>query len=272
MIGLRCRVACLAVIFLLLAYPPVCGRADSLPAPEMLTYRVIDSYPHDTGAYTQGLVVDQGIMYEGTGLNGRSTLRRVDIDSGRVLQVYSLPAQFFGEGITVWGDRLIQLTWKSGFGFVYSKTTFKLERVFTLQGEGWGLTSDARHLIVSDGTAVLRFLDPITFAEQKRITVLDGHGPVTMLNELEYIDGRIFANVYETDQIVIIDPESGRVSARADLAGLRRELPAGNQAEALNGIAYDALSGKLYVTGKLWPRLFHISLVPAGQQPGKNGR
>ena len=225
-------------------------------------YRVLQAFPHDRRAFTQGLVMTDGVLYEGTGLNGRSSLRRVDLETGAVLQSRELPRQYFGEGITVLGSNIIQLTWRSGVGFIYDRDTFARQRTFTYPAEGWGLTTDGTHLIASDGTATLRFLDPETFAEKRRLTVIDQAGPVTRLNELEYVQGRIFANVWQTERIAIIDAQSGRVTGWLDLSGLLPPEERTRSVDVLNGIAYDVRSGRLYVTGKLWPRLFEIELVP----------
>lgn len=224
-------------------------------------YRVVRSYPHDPGAYTQGLIYLDGVLYESTGLNGRSTLRKVRLENGEVLQQTRLEEHYFGEGITAWEDTLVQLTWQSGVGFVYDRTTFQKKRTFTYAGEGWGLTNDDARLILSDGTAHLRLFDPKTFRETARMTVRDGGAPVEQLNELEMVRGEIFANIYQTDRVVRISAKDGQVTGWIDLAGLLtpRERAA---AEVLNGIAYDAKGDRLFVTGKLWPKLFEIKIEP----------
>jgi glutaminyl-peptide cyclotransferase len=230
-------------------------------------YHVVRSYPHDREAFTQGLVYRDGVLYEGTGLNGRSGIRKVKVETGEVLQVQPLDPQHFGEGITDWNAALIQLTWRSEIGFVYDRATLHQTRTFQYRGEGWGLTHDSRRLIMSDGSSELRFLDATTFRETGRITVRGPDGPVTELNELEYIRGEVFANVWQTDRIVRIAPADGRVTGWIDLTGL---LPAAERrADAvLNGIAYDAAADRLFVTGKLWPRLFEITLVPRAAAHG----
>lgn len=243
-----------------LSYMPVISVA---PATHY-TYRVVNAYPHDRGAFTQGLVIEDGVLYEGTGLYGRSSLRKVDLDSGEVLQFRPLPEDYFGEGITVIGDRIYQLTWLSNIGFVYHRDSFELLKSFAYPTEGWGLTHDGQHLIMSDGTSRLFFLDPETLSEVRRIQVRDGGNPVVRLNELEYIDGTVYANIWQTDRIVMIDPESGRVTGHIDLSGLLSEEDRSQPVDVLNGIAYDREQGRLYVTGKLWPRLFQIELVPQG--------
>ncbi|MHB8301581.1 MAG: glutaminyl-peptide cyclotransferase [Acidobacteriaceae bacterium] len=228
------------------------------------SYRIVHAYPHDASAFTQGLVFVDGMLYEGTGLNGRSSIRMVDLETGRVLQEHDLPKNYFGEGLTDWGNNLIELTWQSHIGFVYDRFSFRVIKTFVYQGEGWGLTHDSRHLILSDGTSVLRLLDPATFQQVGQIAVTDGSNPVLNLNELEYIHGEIYANVWQTDRIARISPTTGKVIAWIDLAGL---LPAANRQSSdavLNGIAYDSKSNRLFVTGKLWPKLFEIRLVPSG--------
>lgn len=238
---------------------------DPPPAPEPsgpvdYTYRVINVYPHDPGAFTQGLAYSGGFLFEGTGLRGRSSLRRVALETGQVVQARALDRQYFGEGIAVVDDRIVQLTWTSGVGFVYDRTTFGPVGSFTYDTEGWGLTHDGTHYIMSDGTPVLRWLDPETFDVTRSVTVTDEGRPVSRLNELEYIDGTIYANVWQTDRVVIIAPDTGRVVGRIDLGGLL--TPAERRlTDVLNGIAYDADGQRLFVTGKLWPKLFEIELV-----------
>jgi glutamine cyclotransferase len=224
------------------------------------TYQVVNTYPHDREAFTQGLEYRNGFLYEGTGLHGRSTLRKVKLETGVVLQKLSLPAHFFGEGISVLGDRIVQLTWQSEVGFVWGLQDFKLQRQFSYRGEGWGLTTDGRHLYFSDGTDEIRVLDSQTLAETRRIRVLENGRPLKDLNELEWVEGEILANVWQTDRIVNINPLTGRVTGSIDLTGI---LPAPERAgtDVLNGIAYDAAGKRLFVTGKLWPKLFHIRLV-----------
>jgi glutaminyl-peptide cyclotransferase len=241
--------------------PPV--SAPGLPAAPNLTFKVVNTYPHDRAAFTEGLVVDGGALYEGTGLNGQSSLRQVDLESGKVLQSAPLGPQYFGEGVTTWNDQIIQLTWKSHLGFVYDRATFRLLKTFNYPTEGWGLTQDGAALIMSDGTSTLHFMDPVTFQETKRITVTDQGRPVVNLNELEYVRGEILANVWQTDRIARIAPETGAVIGWIDLAGLLSAAERPPSVDAvLNGIAYDAARDRLFVTGKLWPKLFEITLVP----------
>jgi glutamine cyclotransferase len=235
---------------------------DMTETPPVYSYTIINTYPHDRQAFTQGLVFDQGIVYEGTGLRGRSSVRRIDLTTGRVLQLRALPAPFFGEGITVFGPHLIQLTWQSKVGFVYDKTHFTLLRQFTYPTEGWGITHNDQHLIMSDGTSVLYFLDPETLSETGQLHVRDDQGPVERLNELEYVQGSIYANIWQTDRIARIDPESGQVTAWIDLTGLLPLEDRVERVDVLNGIAYDAAQDRLFVTGKLWPKLFEIRIHP----------
>lgn len=225
------------------------------------SYRILNVYPHDVDAYTQGLVYDDGVLYEGTGLNEKSTLRMVDLKDGTVLQYHELAPEYFGEGVTIFGDRIIQLTWKANTGFYYDKASFILIEQFYYPTEGWGLTHDGKRLIMSDGSDVIRFLIPETFEEVSRISVTDHEGPVSNLNELEYINGEIFANVWPTDRIVKINPLTGKVTAWIDLTGLLKKQDRNAQVDVLNGIAYDAERDRLFVTGKHWPKLFEIELV-----------
>lgn len=226
------------------------------------SYQVVHTYPHDSKAFTQGLIYVDGHLYESTGLNGKSSLRMVDLASGQVLQNFNLPSEYFGEGLTDWGSNLIQLTWISHEAFVYDRFTFRQLKTFKYEGEGWGLTHDAKQLIMSDGTAFLRFLDPSSFRVLRRIRVIDEEGkPVENLNELEYVRGEIYANVWLTDEIVRISPVSGKVLGHIDLTGIidKAELP--GTGAVLNGIAYDAVGGRLFITGKLWPKMFEIKVA-----------
>lgn len=239
------------------------SHADSSAGwkPRSYTYRVMNVYPHDHGAFTQGLVYEDGFLYEGTGLYGRSSLREVVLETGEVTRIQPLESRYFGEGITIFGNRIIQLTWVARTGFVYNRETFERLRSFTYSSEGWGITHDGRRLIVSDGTPTLYFRDPDTFEEVGRVEVRDNMGPVTRLNELEYIEGEIYANVWESDLIARIDPESGRVVGWIDLAGLMSGRERLGADAALNGIAYDGYRKRLFVTGKRWPKLFEIEVV-----------
>ncbi len=224
-------------------------------------YRVMQVYPHDAGAFTQGLVYDGGVFYEGTGLRGHSSLRKVRPETGEILQMRPLPDAYFGEGVALFADRLYQLTWQSHVGFIYDRASFQPLTTFQYPTEGWGLTQNGRELIMSDGTPHLYFLDPNTLTLLRQVTVRDETGPVWRLNELEYIDGEVYANIWQTNRIARIDPETGRVRAWIDLTGLLPEADRAG-ADVLNGIAWDAAGGRLFVTGKLWPKLFQIELTP----------
>jgi glutamine cyclotransferase len=225
-------------------------------------YQIVHAYPHDPDAFTQGLVYVDGHLYESTGQNGKSSIRMVDLSTGRVLQRYDLAAKYFGEGLTSWGSDLVQLTWKSGLAFVYDRFTFAAKRTLHYEGEGWGLTHDDKRLILSDGTSALRFLDPQSFSETKRILVTDEEGhPLANINELEYIRGEIYANIWHTDQIVRISPHTGKILGRIDLSGIMNKGQLSDPEAVLNGIAYDGKGDRLFVTGKLWPQLFEIKVV-----------
>lgn len=235
-----------------------------VPIPRHYTYRIINSYPHDPEAWTQGLVFEDGFLYESTGAQyHRSSLRKVDLSSGEILNQYLLADELFGEGIVIHKDKIIQLTWRDHQGFVYDKQTFEKTGEFTYPTEGWGITSNGERLIMSDGSATLHFLDPETFEETSSIEVADENGPVISLNELEYINGEVYANIWYSDTIVILDPLTGKVTGWINLA----EMPGFEERrehDILNGIAYDSEHDRLFVTGKLWPRLFEIDLVPIG--------
>lgn len=236
--------------------------ANLPPQAPVYGFNVVRAYPHDHSAFTQGLTFDdQGVLYEGTGQRGQSSLRRVELSSGAVLQRHELPTSLFGEGITVFGDRIFQLTWQAGRAFVYDKARFSILREFTYRTEGWGLTHDGQRLIMSDGTATLYFLNPDTFAETARLTVRDHRGPVIRLNELEYVRGEILANIWQTDRIARIDPRTGHVTGWIDLTGLLQSGDRRQPVDVLNGIAYDPRTGRLFVTGKWWPKLFEIILT-----------
>ncbi len=232
--------------------------------PPVYGYQVVRSYPHDPNAFTQGLLYRKGFLYEGTGLNGRSGIRKVKLETGEVVGFKAIPAQYFGEGIAEFGGSLYELTWQSEVGFVYNFSTFEQTRTFNYPGEGWGLTNDSKRLIMSDGSAQLRFWDPATLNELGRITVHDANGPIDRLNELEYVKGEIFANVWQTERIARISPADGRINGWIDLTGLLS--PRERQGtDVMNGIAYDEKGDRLFVTGKLWPRLFEIKIVPRRQ-------
>ena len=227
----------------------------------MIEYRIVATYPHDRNAFTQGLVYAGGALYESTGLYGRSSLRRVELTSGKPELIRPLAAQYFGEGLTAFGERLIQLTWRSGTAFVVARKDFRPRGEFRYATEGWGLTQDGEHLIMSDGSATLYFLDPDRFTEVRRVQVRDHRGPVKLLNELEFVGGDIFANIWQSPRILRIDAESGQVTGIIDLSGLANRMRRDPSTDVLNGIAYIPGSGRLLITGKLWPSLYAIELL-----------
>jgi len=224
-------------------------------------YRIIHQYPHDPLAFTQGLEYHGGALYEGTGLEGSSSLRKVDLETGKVLQAVTLEEQYFGEGITLFNNRIVQLTWQAHQGFVYEQSNLHLLKSFEYPGEGWGLTNDGKQIFMSDGTAEIRVWDPETLHEVRRFTVHDDNRPVNLLNELEFVRGEIYANVWQTDRIARISPADGKVLGWIDLSGLLTEEDRSHGANVLNGIAYDPAGDRLFVTGKLWPKLFEIRLI-----------
>jgi glutaminyl-peptide cyclotransferase len=250
--------ALLALLLLLAASP---SWAEPRPVP-FCSIRIVHVYPHDPTAFTQGLLFADGFLYESTGLHGESSLRKVNLETGEVVRSHALHPQYFGEGLTLWQDRLIQLTWKNGIAFVYDKESFVLKGTFTYGHEGWGLAHDGSSLIMSDGSATLRFLQPESFKEIRSVEVTDRGVPVRNLNELEYVRGEILANVWGTEGIAKISPATGEVVAWVDLSLLRAALGPVRQCDVLNGIAYDVVQNRLFVTGKLWPKLFQIEILP----------
>jgi glutamine cyclotransferase len=234
--------------------------AADIPAPVEIAYTIVATYPHDPSAFTQGLVYAGGALYESTGLYGRSSVRRVDLKSGAPQVIRPLAGHYFGEGLTAFGDRLIQLTWRSGTAFVYARGDLRLLGEFRYATHGWGLTQDGKHLIMSDGSATLYFLDPDRFTELRRIQVHDHNGPVPFLNELEYVGGDLFANVWQSPRILRIDPASGRVTGFVDLSELVERMSRQPSTDVLNGIAHIPGSGRLLITGKQWPSVFAIRL------------
>jgi glutamine cyclotransferase len=244
---------------------PGSPEGDTSAGPPTYTYKIIKAYPHDRRAFTQGLAFEDGVLYESTGLRGQSTLRKVDLTTGAILQSHRLPARFFGEGMTIFGNQIMQLTWQSRLGLVYDKQSFTLLQQFYYPMEGWGITHDGRRLILSDGTSTLYFLDPKTFTKLGQIKVSDPTGPVAHLNELEYVQGEIYANVWQTDRIARIAPDTGQVLGWIDLGGLLDRDHLREPVDVLNGIAYDAQGDRLFVTGKWWPRLFEIALVSVAE-------
>lgn len=255
------RLLLVAAMLFMACSPPAAAPARPKP-PVRLDYKVVKEYPHDPDCYTQGLTFDQGKLFESGGQYGQSSLREVDLETGKPVRTHLVPAELFAEGMAIVGDKIYQLTYKEGQCLVYDKNKFEVLESFRYQGEGWGLTYDGQHLWMSDGSADLRLLDPANFKEIKRVTVTDQGQPVRLLNELEWVDGVLYANIYLTDRIARIDPATGAVTGWLDLAGIldRNDLPAQSRAEVLNGIAYEPTRHRLFVTGKYWPTLFEISL------------
>jgi glutaminyl-peptide cyclotransferase len=235
-----------------------CAQLKTNSPPEVWSYKVIKAYPHDVGAFTQGLIMVDGQMYEGTG--DVSRLRRIDYKTGEVQNEVKLHKDYFGEGITMIGDRIFQLTWKNQVGLIFDTATMAYQQKFAYSGEGWGLTNDGKFLIMSDGTSTLRFLDPTNFKVVKRLTVSLGKQKISWLNELEYVNGEIWANVWYDERIYRISPNDGSVLGWIDLTGLFPRSPQDRE-KVLNGIAYDSKARRLFVTGKNWPQLFEIEVV-----------
>ena len=227
----------------------------------LYTYQVVNKYPHDPSAFTQGLVIHDGVFIEGTGLYGRSSIRYVEITTGAINEKVDLDPEFFGEGVTVLDDTVYQVTWREHTGFTYD-LNLKKTGEFSIPNEGWGLATDGTKLILSDGTSTLSFIDPETMSIITTVQVTFEGEKVLRINELEYVDGLVYANIWQTDQIAIIDPDNGNVVSWIDLTGLRDELDSTFGIDVLNGIAHDPVTGKTYVTGKLWPNLFEIQMVP----------
>jgi glutamine cyclotransferase len=225
-------------------------------------YQVVHVYPHDPNAFTQGLEFRAGFLYEGTGLKGRSSLRKVQLETGKVLQQIDIDAQYFGEGITVLNQQIIELTWQSETGFVYDQPSFRRLRTFNYSGEGWGLANDGQRIYMSDGSADIRIWNPGTLQEERRITVHDHGKPIANVNELEWVRDEIYANIWQTDRIARISPADGRVLGWIDLTGILSPADRTGSEDVLNGIAYDVLGNRLFVTGKQWPKLFEIKVVP----------
>ncbi len=255
--------ALLAAILIVSTVTGGCGTDNiSQRSPRTYGYRVVARYHHDSARYTQGLVWDQGFLYESTGLRGRSMLVKSEFPSGREIETIHLDFEHFGEGITILGEELFQLTYTSHIGFVYDKRDLQRRRTFSYATEGWGLTDDERVLIMSDGTAILRFIHPVTFDEIKTVTVADGDVPVANLNELEYVEGLIYANVWKSERVAVIHSQTGEVVAWLDLGGLNPDPERLTGDCVLNGIAYHKPSGHFLVTGKCWPEIYEIEIVP----------
>jgi len=260
---MRCPVAFPRLTTAILLIACACGAQCHRPShpPENLSYDVIRSYPHDSNAFTQGLVYVNGVLYESTGTYGQSSLRAVELQTGRVLQKRDLDPRLFGEGLASWKSNLIQLTWQAHTGFVYDQFSFRPLKQFEYQGEGWGLTTDGKRLILSDGKPYLRFLDPTTFLETGHLLICADGQPLSELNELEYISGQVLANVWHTDRIARISLRTGQVTGWLDLHELALKTQPQNPEAVLNGIAYDPIGKRIFVTGKLWPKLYEITMI-----------
>ena len=236
-------------------------KVSSKQAVPIYGYEIVRAFPHDSDAFTQGLVIHDGKFIESTGEVGRSSLRRVEMETGQLIQIVDVPAPYFAEGITLLKGKVYQLTWQHHLGFIYDAWTFEKIGDFNYAGEGWGLANDGMSLILSDGSNKIRFIDPDNFQLKKTIAVLDGHTLVNEINELEYIQGEIYANIWHADRIARINPETGSVIGWIDLSGLLARGDVADEEAVLNGIAYDEASSRLFVTGKLWPKVFEIRLV-----------
>jgi len=242
-----------------------CGPSIEAGGTPEYGYQIVHTYPHDRNAFTEGLFYLNGFLYEGTGMEGASDIRKVKLETGEVVQKHVIPEALFGEGIIAWKDRLLELTWKTELGFIYDLNTFTVQKEFHYPGEGWSMTTDGKRILMDDGTAQIRFWDPETLQETGRITVTDQGRPVEQINEMEWVKGEIYANVWMTDKIVRIDPKDGKVLGWIDCTGLLTPQDRINEGpqetDVLNGIAYDAQGDRLFVTGKRWPKLFEIKLV-----------
>lgn len=254
------RFACFLALFVCAVFASS-ATAEDVHEPTFYDYRIVNAFPHDASAFTQGLFIDNGVLYETTGQYGASGLRKTQLETGQTLKSVSLSDRLFGEGAVVWDGHVVMLTWRSGKGFVFDQQTFERKRNFTYDGEGWGLTHDGAQLIMSDGTDELRFLDPETLEDSGRLSVTFRGKPLPNLNELEWIKGEIFANVWQSDAVVRINPATGAVVGVIDLRGLLSDDEREAGADVLNGVAYDAETDRLFVTGKYWPTLFEIELV-----------
>jgi glutaminyl-peptide cyclotransferase len=257
----------ISLVAFLIAAPPHClvgqttTKHGTAPTSEY-SFKIVHVFPHDSTAFTQGLAWHNGFLYEGTGLKGRSSLRKVRLESGEVIQRIDLAPQYFGEGIAFYKSEIVQLTWLSQTGFVYDGSDFRLLRQFSYKGEGWGLTTNGNEIFMSDGTPEIRVLDAATLTEKRRFTVRDGDKKIDQLNELEFVEGEIFTNIWQTDRIARISPQTGKVLGWIDLKGLLSPMYRREGGAMLNGIAYDPLRKRLFVTGKLWPSVFEIRIIP----------
>ena len=250
----------LSLLFLCLLSGSACSSENS---PSVKTARevvVINTFPHDNEAFTQGLAFNNGSLYESTGLHGKSSLRKVNLKTGEVEKIHKLSDHLFGEGITILDKKIYQLTWRSKTGIIYDLESFKILGFFDYPFEGWGITNDQKNLIISNGTPNIYFYNPESFKQIRSIKVTDMGEPVSLINELEYIDGKIYANIWRSNKIISIDPDTGKVLDWYDLSGLRKQAQGKDKMDVLNGIAFDSKSGRIFVTGKLWPKLFEINL------------
>ena len=262
----------LCYLFLLLLFvflpikPSIAQNTESGDIP-VYTYFIVNSFPHDHEAYTQGLIYSEGFLYESTGKRGKSTLRKIDLETGAVLQWHNLADHLFGEGITLFNNQIVQLTWESYIGYIYDKDSFTVLEEFYYNSEGWGITNDGSRIIMSDGSTTLYYLEPETYAVIDQIEVTANDIPIRNLNELEYVKGEIYANVMPSNRIARINPETGKITGWIDLSGILQTLKQGYAVDVLNGIAYDPENDRLFVTGKLWPKVYEIKVIPALKNP-----
>ena len=250
----------LSLLFLCLFYNSACSSENSSSVNIVREVVVINTYPHDKEAFTQGLAFSNGSLYESTGLHGKSSLRKVNLKTGEVEKIHKLSDHLFGEGITILDKKIYQLTWRSKTGIIYELESFKVLGFFDYPFEGWGITNDKKNLIISNGSPNIFYYDPESFEQIRKIKVTDRGEPVSLINELEYIDGKIYANIWRSNKIISIDPDNGKVIDWYDLSDLRKQVQGKNKIDVLNGIAFDSENGRIYVTGKLWPKLFEIKL------------
>ena len=260
---LSVSMALLLLVNLILPCSVFSGDKKTASDTPLFNIKVVNTFPHSEQAFTQGLIFENGLLYEGTGRYGKSELTVRKLENTEPLKTYKLPSSLFGEGITIYKDRLIQLTWRAGIGLVYDPADFRLLTSFSYSFEGWGITNDGYRLIISDGTDTLYFLDPENYKEIKKIKVTDNRNPVIRINELEFIEGKVYANIWKTDRIAIIHPQTGRVEAWINLEKLVMQAGGDNRIKTLNGIAYDKENDRLFVTGKLWPLMYEIKIIPS---------
>jgi glutamine cyclotransferase len=242
----------------------ICKHASAEEAEDatLYSYKVVNTFPHNTESFTQGLFIENGILYESTGLNGKSAVKKIELKTGKVIKSRDMQDKFFGEGLTVVGNKIYQITWRSKTGFVYDKESLDIQRTFSYKTQGWGITYDGKYLIISDGSEILYFMDPKSFVVVGKLEVYDKTGKITKLNELEYINGEIYANIWGKDLIARIDPKTGYVKSWIDLSGILSKEDRKGKEDVLNGIAYNPENDTLLVTGKFWPKLFEIEVVP----------